>query len=233
MDRARCGESRWGLDVHARGHAILGHDRRGRALDDQQASLTHEGGEFRHAFPSHAASDVVALVDSTQVGCLFALPVGKWQIACHGEAVDVRLRVPAHVRVDDDVVPFPKIAFGDELVGEVVVRHAVVVERATHPALVLCATPRVQKRDARNVELVGPDLRHVVRAVPLQSELRQARLQHRAVRVGNDERARCERAAVHLELLFGREHPRPCVPEAERHEIVVRRMVDHHDAATA
>ncbi len=145
----------------------------------------------------------------------------------------MRPRVAADVRIDDDVVALTQVALRDELVGEVVVGHAVVVEGATHPALVLRATPGVQERDAWKVQFVRRDIRHVVRTVALQAELREARLEHRAVRVRDDERARAEGAAVHLELLFGREHAHVAVLIAECHEVVVGRVVHHHRAAPA
>ena len=52
-------------------------------------------------------------------------------------AVDLRLRVAADVREDDDVVLRAQVALAQLDVGEVGVGHAVGVERRAHPAFVL------------------------------------------------------------------------------------------------
>ena len=66
-----------------------------------------------------------------------------------------------------------------------------------------------------------------------QTELLQHRLELRAIGVRHDERSGAELVAADLEVVLGRQHLHVRVLEAERDEIVVRRVLDDQHAAGA
>ena len=84
--------------------------------------------------------------------------------------------------------------------------------------------------DARNVEIVRLDRRRRRHGPGRQAQVLQHRLERRAIGVRDDDRAGAELPAVQLEVVFGGQHLHVGVLEAERHEVVVGRVLDDQRA---
>ena len=95
------------------------------------------------------------LIDDAQVGRqLRSSYTGSAGCRVFGMPLIMRLRGAADVREDDHVVLGAQVAVAQLLIGEVGVRHAVVIERRAHPAFVLRARPGMHVADARHRQLV-------------------------------------------------------------------------------
>ena len=88
--------------------------------------------------------------------------------------------------------------FASGVLTEVLIGHAVRVERGANPAFVLRARPAMDVADARDVEVVRLDRRRRRHGVRRETERLERRLELRAVGVLDDDRARTDLLAVAL-----------------------------------
>ena len=223
------------LHRHLRRDAIVRQDGRSRAFGDQRAALLHKLHQLRQAIDAHAAADVVARVLHAQVRRQRALFVWHRVLPGLRNPIHLRHRRTAHRRIDNHVILRAQIAFAQLLVGKVGVRHAVVVQRSAHPALVLRALPRVHIADPRHRQRMRLHA-HARRSIRRQPKLLDGvddGVMHLRIAAANHKRACAQRVALHLEVVLGGLHLHIGVLEPERRQHVVRRVFDHQRIARA
>src|SRR5580700_7886908 len=101
----------------------------------------------------------------------------------------MRWRISTDVRENDDIVLRSQIAITKFLIGEIGVRHAVIIERGAYPAFVLRALPGVNVAYAGDIEVVRFHAGRGGNGDGAQAEITKDGLDFRAVGVRNNERA--------------------------------------------
>src|SRR6185312_8905480 len=209
------------LDAHARDEVVGGKDRRGGTLHNQRATLAHELIQRLHAIEPQAAADVRRGVRGSERLEFAGLLVWQGAVADLGNAFHHGLHGAADVREDDHVVLAAQLTLAQLDVAEVGVRHAIGIQRRTHPTLILGALPTVHVADAWDVHVVGRHFRRRGHGPGRQAELLEFGLQRAAVRIADDDGAGAELVPARREVLFGRFHLRLRELEAERRDVVV------------
>ena len=110
------------------------------------------------------------------------------------------------MRIENDVILRAQISFTQLLVGEVGVRHAVVIQRGARPSFILGPLPGMNVADAGNVQRVGFHDGQRRDSHRGESQVLNGWLNGGAIGVRNDERAGAEFVAVDFKILLRRQH---------------------------
>ena len=137
------------------------------------------------------------------------------------------------MRIDNHVVLSAEIPLAELLVGEVGVGNFIGVERGADPAFVLRALPGVDVANARDVEVVRWHVRHGGHRNAREAERREHRTDRCGVGIRDDEGTGAELLVADFEVLLSRAHRHVLQAVAHRHEVVVRGVIHHDDAAAS